>query len=83
MKLNKKIKNTFLILIFCLTSTTLLAGETNDAKSNLNKIQKQINLIDKEIKKVSDGILADIAPTILNLMNIDKPKLMTGKSLID
>jgi 2,3-bisphosphoglycerate-independent phosphoglycerate mutase len=40
-------------------------------------------LIDKEIKKVSDGILADIAPTILNLMNIDKPKLMTGKSLID
>ena len=53
MKLNKKIKNTFLILIFCLTSTTLLAGETDDAKSNLNKIQKQINLIDKEIKKNS------------------------------
>ena len=40
-------------------------------------------LIDKEIKKVSDGILADIAPTVLDLMNIDKPKLMTGKSLID
>ena len=53
MKLNKKIKNTLLILIFCLTSTTLLAGETDDAKSNLNKIQKQINLIDKEIKKNS------------------------------
>ncbi len=53
MKLNKKIKNTLLILIFCLTSTTLLAGETEDAKSNLNKIQKQINLIDKEIKKNS------------------------------
>ena len=53
MKLNKKIKNTLLILIFCLISTTLLAGETDDAKSNLNKIQKQINLIDKEIKKNS------------------------------
>ena len=53
MKSNKKIKNTLLILIFCLTSTTLLAGETDDAKSNLNKIQKQINLIDKEIKKNS------------------------------
>jgi len=53
LKLNKKIKNTLLILIFCLTSTTLLAGETDDAKSNLNKIQKQINLIDKEIKKNS------------------------------
>ena len=53
MKLNKKIKNTLLILIFCLISTTLLAGETDDAKSNLKKIQKQINLIDKEIKKNS------------------------------
>ncbi len=53
MKLNKKIKNTLLILIFCLTSTTLFAGETDDAKSNLNKIQKQINLIDKEIEKNS------------------------------
>ena len=53
MKLNKKIKNTLLILIFCLISTTLLARETDDAKSNLNKIQKQINLIDKEIKKNS------------------------------
>jgi 2,3-bisphosphoglycerate-independent phosphoglycerate mutase len=28
------------------------------------------------------GLLADIAPTILNLMGVDKPKLMTGKSLI-
>jgi bisphosphoglycerate-independent phosphoglycerate mutase (AlkP superfamily) len=26
--------------------------------------------------------LADIAPTILNILNIDKPKLMTGKILI-
>mgnify|MGYP000400877686 FL=1 len=51
--MNKKIKNALLILIFCLTSQTLLAGETDDAKSNLNKIQKQINLIDKEIKKNS------------------------------
>ncbi|MDA9299813.1 peptidoglycan DD-metalloendopeptidase family protein [bacterium] len=51
--MNKKINNTLLILIFCLTSTTLHAGETDDAKSNLNKIQKQINLIDKEIKKNS------------------------------
>ena len=31
---------------------------------------------------ISDGILADIAPTILNLMHIEKPKEMTGNSLI-
>jgi 2,3-bisphosphoglycerate-independent phosphoglycerate mutase len=29
------------------------------------------------------GILADIAPTILSLLNIEIPTEMTGKSLID
>ena len=41
-----------------------------------------IIVIDNEIKKVDDGILADVAPTILKLLNIPKPKLMTGKILI-
>ena len=41
-----------------------------------------IIIIDNEIKKVDDGILADVAPTILKLLNISKPKLMTGKILI-
>lgn len=31
---------------------------------------------------LNNGSLADIAPTILQLMNIEKPKEMTGKSLI-
>ena len=55
----RKIKNTLLILIFGMTSFALLGGETDDAKSNLNKIQKQINLIDKKIKensKVKKGL---------------------------
>ena len=42
-----------------MTSLNLLSGETDDAKSNLNKIQKQINLIDKKIKensKVKKGL---------------------------
>lgn len=33
--------------------------------------------------KLHSGKLADIAPTMLALLGIDKPKLMTGKSLID
>jgi 2,3-bisphosphoglycerate-independent phosphoglycerate mutase len=41
-----------------------------------------IILIDKDLKKINDGILGDIAPTILNLMSINKPDLMTRKSLI-
>ncbi len=32
--------------------------------------------------KLNDGGLSDIAPTILKLMNIDKPNEMTGKPLI-
>lgn len=39
-------------------------------------------LVDKDIKKVKDGNLGDIAPTILQLMGITKPELMTQKSLI-
>ena len=39
-------------------------------------------MIDNDIKKISNGVLGDIAPTILELMNIKKPQKMTGKSLI-
>ncbi|EGL83713.1 2,3-bisphosphoglycerate-independent phosphoglycerate mutase [Caldalkalibacillus thermarum TA2.A1] len=30
----------------------------------------------------NDGILADIAPTVLDLLNLDQPKEMTGRTLI-
>jgi 2,3-bisphosphoglycerate-independent phosphoglycerate mutase len=33
-------------------------------------------------KKMKDGILGDIAPTILKLLNIEQPPQMTGTSLI-
>jgi len=33
--------------------------------------------------KLKDGILADIAPTILSYMGIKKPKEMTGESLFN
>lgn len=39
-------------------------------------------LISKKYKKIKDGKLADIAPTVLKLMNLPQPKEMTGKSLI-
>jgi 2,3-bisphosphoglycerate-independent phosphoglycerate mutase len=41
-----------------------------------------IIVIDKKVKKVEDGILADIAPTVLKLLDIKQPKRMTGKILI-
>jgi 2,3-bisphosphoglycerate-independent phosphoglycerate mutase len=32
---------------------------------------------------IKDGVLADIAPTILDLMQLEKPEVMTGKSLLE
>ena len=32
--------------------------------------------------KVEDGILADVAPSILHILGLKQPKEMTGKSLI-
>ena len=57
---------------------------TNDAFTAHTTNPVPFVLIDNENKKVSlhDGGLSDVAPTILDLMGIDKPQEMTGKSLI-
>ena len=39
-------------------------------------------LVDKELKFIHNGILGDIAPTILELMGIQKPAVMTQHSLL-
>jgi len=41
-----------------------------------------IILIDKELSEIKDGILGDLAPTILDLMGIPKPEIMTRSSLL-
>ena len=37
--------------------------------------------ISDKVKSLNNGILADVAPTILKLMGIEQPKEMTGKAL--
>lgn len=54
-------------------------GSPNTAHS-LNPVP--IIVLDPAVKKVSNGILADVAPTILHLMSIPQPKEMTGKILV-
>ena len=39
-------------------------------------------LLNSKSHQISDGVLADIAPTILHIMGIEKPKEMSGKILI-
>ncbi|MCL4122809.1 UNVERIFIED_CONTAM: hypothetical protein GTU68_005240 [Idotea baltica] len=41
-----------------------------------------IIIVDKDIKSVKSGILADIAPTVLKLIGVDKPEIMDRESLI-
>ena len=41
-----------------------------------------IILVDKDLKTIHDGVLGDIAPTILELMGIEKPNVMTQHSLL-
>lgn len=54
-------------------------GSPNTAHS-LNPVP--IIVIDPTVKKVEAGILADVAPTILHLMGIERPVEMTGKILV-
>lgn len=39
-------------------------------------------LVDNELKKIKDGVLGDVAPTILKLMGVAQPAAMTQKPLV-
>ena len=56
----------------------------NDGSVNTAHTTNPVPIIvmDEQVKKVEDGILADIAPTVLKMLDIKQPKGMTGKILI-
>ena len=54
-------------------------GTPNTAHS-LNPVP--IVVVSDRVVKVENGILADVAPTVLELMGVEQPKEMTGHSLI-
>ena len=41
-----------------------------------------IILVDKQLKSIQDGVLGDVAPTILELMGVQQPNAMTCHSLL-
>ena len=55
-------------------------GTPNPAHS-LNPVP--IVVVSDRVARVKDGILADVAPTVLDLMGLPKPAEMTGESLIE
>lgn len=54
-------------------------GSANTAHS-LNPVP--IIVVSDRVKQVSNGVLADVAPTVLSLMGLEQPEEMTGKSLV-
>jgi 2,3-bisphosphoglycerate-independent phosphoglycerate mutase len=54
-------------------------GSPNTAHS-LNPVPSI--LISDDYKKINEGILADVAPTLLKIMGVDIPEDMTGKVLV-
>jgi 2,3-bisphosphoglycerate-independent phosphoglycerate mutase len=62
------------IMVDELTNMPHTAHTTNEVPIILVGLETPINL--------ANGGLSDVAPTVLDLMDISKPKEMTGKSLI-
>ena len=55
-------------------------GSPNTAHS-LNPVP--IVVVSDRVASVKDGILADVAPTVLKLMGLEQPAEMTGKALVE
>ncbi|MBP3425770.1 MAG: 2,3-bisphosphoglycerate-independent phosphoglycerate mutase [Rikenellaceae bacterium] len=55
-------------------------GSPNTAHS-LNPVP--IIVVSDRVKSVENGVLADVAPTVLKLMGVEQPAEMTGKALVE
>ena len=77
---NKNNYTTILIADHGNCETMINADGTPNTAHTTNPVP--IILVDNDLKNIKNGILGDIAPTILKLMGIKKPKEMTQESLI-
>jgi 2,3-bisphosphoglycerate-independent phosphoglycerate mutase len=77
---NKNNYTTILIADHGNCETMINADGTPNTAHTTNPVP--VILIDKDLKNIKNGILGDIAPTILKLMGLKKPKEMTQESLI-
>ena len=55
--------------------------ETGEPHTQHTNFDVPVLLINRPAVALADGALCDIAPTLLDLINIEKPALMTGQSL--
>ncbi|MDC1320410.1 2,3-bisphosphoglycerate-independent phosphoglycerate mutase [Flavobacteriaceae bacterium] len=77
---NKNNYTTILIADHGNCETMINADGTPNTAHTTNPVP--IILVDNDLENIKNGVLGDIAPTILKLMGIKKPKEMTQESLI-
>ena len=84
-KIYDKIKNTDNYMFVCAdhgNCEKMIDDEKRPFTAHTNNKVPFCLINNKGYKLIDNGSLCDIAPTILELMNIEKPTIMTGKSLI-
>ena len=59
----------------------LNADHSPNTAHSLNPVP--IIVVSNRVKSVHNGVLADVAPTVLKLMGLEQPSEMTGKPLVD
>jgi 2,3-bisphosphoglycerate-independent phosphoglycerate mutase len=95
--INHCLKQLYNFIIEKNNGTLIITADHGNAENMFDKTNNQPHtahtnnpvpfiIVNKKFKnkdiKIKNGSLADIAPTILNLLRISKPKEMTGNSLI-
>ena len=77
------IKNDYTVLLISdHGNCDMMMNEDGSPNTAHTKNLVPLILINSEYKSISDGILADIAPTILKIMNIEIPSEMTQNPLV-
>ena len=76
------IKNNYTIIVIADHGNADYAVNTNGTPNTAHSLNPVPCVLINGRKKIKNGILADIAPTILSIMGLNIPAEMTGKSLI-
>lgn len=82
---NAALKNNYSLLVTADHGNGEYMINEEDGSPNTAHTTNKVPLIlvePKTASQISDGKLADLAPTVLELMSIEQPKEMTGKSLL-
>jgi 2,3-bisphosphoglycerate-independent phosphoglycerate mutase len=80
---NSAIENDYMIMIIADHGNADYAKNSDDSPNTAHSLNPvPCILINTSYKEIENGILADVAPTLLKLMNVEIPKEMTGKPLV-